>query len=201
MAGLGISRRRLAQVQGGPQHAGVLAGTVVMDTARVLTGQGHCCFFFIGLRRLRTAFQVIARQFQPTQPFFDRAGMNRLPIVRRTGQGQFRIADQKVLGRPRLQQRQGLQRLDGRTGIDDAVRITPRCRHLTPGRTDSHGAPVNAFHHVAAGDFDQNRIDCIHYRHLARHKGSREVIRFPDSRKTIPSVPWTVPNSSMLSGA
>jgi len=77
-----VAMHGLAKVQCRCQHAGVLAGTVVVAAHRFRARPHQVVLVTDASRPLRPAGQCILRQAQPAQPGQDRVGVERLSLVR-----------------------------------------------------------------------------------------------------------------------
>src|ERR1700761_3670341 len=112
MLGLDIATGRLAQMPGGGQEAAMLARAIIMGGGR------------IG-RQMRAAFEILAPQPGAAEPRSDGRDMRRLAVMRGAGQCQLLGTAAIAVGGAALDQRQGLERLDGGAGIDRTLDIAP----------------------------------------------------------------------------
>jgi hypothetical protein len=111
---------------------------------------------------MRAALQIIRRQADALQPTLNPCHVLRFSIVGGAGQGDFGVAEGEALSRTGLDQGQRLQGLDRRAWVDGALGVSPRGDDGAGGVSDGDDAAVAAFHHLAAGDFDEYRVDRVH---------------------------------------
>ena len=152
MVGAGVAVEILAHVQRRREKA--RARTIVMEPRRrrVLldqpVGRG------LVRRHLGAAFQVAFAPADVAQPGLDRHDMRRRGGMGRGGQSDTLVGQAPVVGRPRFDQGQGLQRLDRRSGIDFQIPVAPGVDDVA-GRVGDHRMnAVAAFDQGAARDLD-----------------------------------------------
>ena len=140
----------------------MLARTVVVILARAFVSLDQPVAGGHIIRGLRTTAQIGIRQPKPCQPGLHPVGVNRRPLMRRTGQRQLIHPQAHGIGGPAFDQRQGLDHLKGGPGIDHCARIAPAVGDfpIRPGHNDM--APMDAFHQITAPHFDQiHRSHCF----------------------------------------
>ena len=119
MVGPPIALDRLAQMRGGGQHGGVLARAIVVQAGRPLAARGSGR----GRRRHRTARARRSRappasaRRLASRPSTTRH-VPRRARMRAAGDGDLGRPEAEALDRPALEERQRLQRLDGRARKD-----------------------------------------------------------------------------------
>jgi hypothetical protein len=100
-------------------------------------------------RRIKTRLRQHAR---------DARDMGRLATVRGAGQRKLLVAKSVTIGGAGFDERQGLQRLDGRTRQDRRRDIADGKHRRSVGIGNRDGAAMAALHHRPAKNFDKNRI-------------------------------------------
>ena len=123
--------------------------------ARADEGLGGTC----ARRQMRAAFEIGLAPPRFGQHRRGRRDMARLAAVRGAGERQFGIAEAVAVGGAALDQRQGLQRLDGGARKDAPADVADRRPPLAAGIDHGDGAAMEALDQRAAGDFDEDR-DC-----------------------------------------
>ena len=84
--------------------------------------------------------------------------MLRLAGMRGAGERDLGVRQPVFVGEPALDERQGLQRLDGGARIDAALDVADGKHRRALGVDDRDRATMARFDLGAAGDLDQNRI-------------------------------------------
>ncbi len=139
-----------------------------MHLTRSLIAADHRMAGLTVLRQMRATSEIVIRKPQIIQPCPHPLGVNRRPVMRRTGQGQMFIRQPSGLGRATFHQRQRLYHLGRTTRQNRGVRVPP-CLDNTAGRVTNHRMPtMHAFRHRAAPDFSQ--------RCSITHQGLRSAI-------------------------
>ena len=102
--------------------------------------------------------EIVRRETDTREPPLDGFDMHRLTVVRSAGERDFGIAKPIRIRRPRFDERNGLQRLDGRAGKHRRIDVA-QCQHLLAGDVHSHDrAAMATFDRVAAPDVCKYRI-------------------------------------------
>jgi len=78
--------------------------------------------------------------------------------MRAAGERDLWGAETEAIGGAALEERQGLQRLDGRAGEDRPGDVADGRHHLAVGADHGEGAGVHALHQGTAGELDQDRV-------------------------------------------
>ena len=158
MVGLDVSRRRLAHVAGGREHGGMLARAVVVEAAEGRIGAKQAGPRRRAQGRVGAAFEIGFAEPHAPEPGGDRLDMGALAIVGSAGERDLGPAHRESIGGTGLDERQRLQRLDGRARIDRPRDVAPS-RHDPPvGTHDRGGTAMAALDHVAAGELDEDRV-------------------------------------------
>ena len=165
-----VAPRRLAQRPRGDQEGGVLAGAHVVDRLPAVAGAHARLGRGRVIGQVRAAFEVVLAEPGARQPAAHHREMGRLAVVRRAGERDLLVRHRIALGGAALDQRQDLDRLDGRARIDHRIGVAP-APHEAAGRVDHrrvHQMP--ALDRRAAGAFDHQRPSplrlrlCLHRR-------------------------------------
>ena len=151
-----IAGCRLALVAGRRQHAGMLAGAVVVDGVRRLAGADQGVGRHLVIGEVRAAFQVGGGAADPVEPGGDQRGVAGLAVVGGAGERQFLVGDAEGVGGAGFDQRDRLERLDRGAGEDRLFEIAPMGDDMAVGIDDGRDAPVARLDHAAARDFDQD---------------------------------------------
>ena len=114
--------------------------------------------FLMMARPVRAAFQIAFAQPHAFEPAAHGRDMPGFGVVRGAGKGQFGRRNRPSVGGAALDQRQGLDRLDGGTRQDAHLGVAPLQGGLAGYIDHGDAAPVAAFHHRAARHLDQDRI-------------------------------------------
>ena len=139
------------------EEAGMLAGAIVVQrrgptrTRQRISG---------GLRNrpMHAAAQRGSIEASLRQHALDAGDMRRLAAMRCAGERQLFVAEAITVGRPALDKRNRLQRLDRRARKDPRCDIANGQHAAAFGITHRHGAAVTALHQRPARHFDQDRI-------------------------------------------
>src|SRR6266481_568954 len=103
------------------------------------------------------AFEITFADSDPGEPVAHRLDVTGLAVVRRAGQRHVLVAKAKALDRATLDERNGLDWLDGGSRQDEGVDVAPRRHHAAVGLDHGGDAFVSAFDDRAARDFDDHR--------------------------------------------
>ena len=107
---------------------------------------------------MRAALELLLVESDAGKPATHTPYVHGLTEVGSAGQRELGVAERKTLGRTAFDQRQGLQRLDGRARVDRPCDVAPAGQHGALGIDDDGGAAMHALHAVAARDLDQHGI-------------------------------------------
>src|SRR4029077_18180987 len=99
------------------------------------------------------------------------------------GQREFLVAKTITVGGATLDQRQGLQRLDGGARKNRRRHVADGQHRAAIGVGDRDGAMVPAFHQASAQNFDQNRVS------HRRCSSGRATLQKPDNAVAC-KAPW-----------
>ena len=105
----------------------------------------------------RAAFEIAGSKPEPLEDAQHRIRMPRLPAVRGAGERELGIAVFPAIGRAGLDQRQGLQALDGRARIDRRLDVAPDLDRASGRIEGGEGDGMAALDHVAPADLDDER--------------------------------------------
>jgi hypothetical protein len=136
------------------EHAGVLAGTVVVNAAWLLAGTQHGVRGRLVQREVRTAGEHRVGHRRLRQ---DRAGgrhMERLPAMRRGAQRQLLAGELETRDAAGLDERQGLEHLDRRPHEAVVRRVAGAGDQSLFGVRDRDVDAVNGLDHLAADRLD-----------------------------------------------
>ncbi len=158
MVGMAISRKSFAEMKRRGQKPRVLARAVVVDAPGRLAAPDQGIGRVFAHRSLRPAFERAFLDPQSTQPIFQLDDLERRPTMGPTGQGDFRIRELELVGGARFDQRQGLDRLDGRPWEDRPVMVAPGLQHTAIRIGDDRVDSVMALDQAAAPNLDGQGI-------------------------------------------
>jgi hypothetical protein len=145
-------------VAGDAQKSGVLARAVVVQRRRLDAGRRHATLDRFAIRPMRAALQRLDIEPGLGEDTGDQRGVLGLAIVRGASDCELVVAETELVGGAALDQRQGLQHLDGRARKDGPLDIAERGDHPAIGVEYGDRAAMRRFARPAAHRFDQNRI-------------------------------------------
>ncbi len=162
MRGAMVAVRHPALLARVRQHAGVLAGAVVMDARRRHAGVAERFGRWRVHRRVRTAGQRILGELCFLEHRLHGGDVKRLAAMRRRAHGQLRGRKPEVVDTAALDERQHLEHLDRRS--DEAVmrRVAGARHEALAGLGDRDVDAVHRLHRLTAHDFDDAACQLVH---------------------------------------